>query len=167
MASSWLRRLTSASALLLAFGLTWLLAYMLAEAFFGDGGGSLVDAYWRGRLPWMGVAEALIVVGATASAVAGTLAAQVGGGWIRRLLVLPPLAVVGLWLLLAMTPPRRAVPCNHCPPPTTPDPWAYAYSLPETTALFLLLPALVIVALALVAVTRTIPPDERPRLNAR
>jgi hypothetical protein len=126
---------------------------VVAEASFGDGGGSLVDAYWRGRLPWMGVAEALIVVGATASTVAGTLAAQVGGGWIRRLVVVPPVVIVGLWWLKAMAAPRRAVPCNDCPP-TNPDPWAYAYSVPETTVVFLLVPALVIVALALLAVRR-------------
>jgi hypothetical protein len=148
MAGHWLRQLTIGSAFLLVFGLAWLFAYTLAEAFLGDGGGSLVDAYWRGRLPWMGGAETLIVVGATASAVSGTLAAMVCGGWIRRLAVLPPLAVIGLWWFFAIIPFRGGVYCPDCPPfPPQPDPWAYAYSRPETTVLFLLLPALVIVAL--------------------
>jgi hypothetical protein len=148
----WLRRLTMACAFLLAFGLLELFAYVLAEAAFGEGGGSMVDGYWRGRLPWMGIAEALIVVGATASAVAGLLAAEVGGGWLRRILVLPPLAVMGLWWFLAMAI-RRAVPCPECPPPV-PDPWAYAYSAPDQTALFLLLPAAVVVFLALAPLGR-------------
>ena len=148
--ASWLRRLTLGAAALLAFGFGWLLAYAVAEALVGDGQGSLVDAYWRGRLPWMGVAETLIVVGATACAVAGAAWVMIEGGWVRRILVVPPLLVVGMWWLLAMAmSTMRAVPCDDCPAPT-PDPWAYAYSVPLTTLLFLIAPSVVIVLLALV-----------------
>jgi hypothetical protein len=150
MMASWLRALTLGAAALLAIGFIWLLAYMLAEAFLGDGQGSLVDAYWRGRLPWMGIAEALIVVGATACAVAGAASVMVEGGWVRRIVVVPPLIVVGLWWLLATAmSTMRAVPCNDCPAPA-PDPWAYAYSAPQTALLFLIAPSAVIALLALV-----------------
>lgn len=140
------RRLTLASVALLVFGILFLLAYCVMEAI--GSGISLVDAYWRGRLPWMGIAEALVVVGATASIVTGTLAALVRGGWWRRLATLPPLAVASMWWILALTPPPGGAFCPACAPPQ-PDPWAYAYSLPETFAVFMLLPAAVTVFLAL------------------
>jgi len=148
--AAWLRRLTAGAAAILAIGLAWLLAYVVAEAMLGDGNGSLVDGYWMGRLPWMGIAETLIVLGATACAIAGAASVMVEGGWVRRLAVVPPLIVVGCWWLLAMLlSTMRAVLCNDCPPPT-PDPWAYAYSAPQTTLLLLIAPSIAIALLALV-----------------
>jgi hypothetical protein len=148
--TAWLRGLTMGAAAVLAAGFGLLLAYALAEALFGDGNGSLVDAYWRGRLPWMGIVEALIVVGATACVVTGAMLILVSGGWIRRITAVPLTAIVALWWLVAIAmSTMRAVPCNNCPPPD-PDPWAYAYSVPETTLLFLIGPAVLLVLLALV-----------------
>ena len=148
--ATWLRRLTAGAAALLAFGFAWLLAYVVGEALLGDGNGSLVDGYWIGRLPWMGIAEMLVVVGATACALAGTASVIVEGGWVRRLAVVLPLVAVGMWWLLAMLmSTMRAVPCIDCPPPV-PDPWAYAYSVPETTLLLLIAPSAIIALLALV-----------------
>jgi len=90
------------------------------------------------------------VVGATASAVFGAAAVMLEGGWIRRLVVLVPLGVTGLWWFLAVALSSiRAVPCDACPP-RTPDPWAYAYSIPPVTLWYLILPSLIVVALALV-----------------
>jgi len=146
--TGWLRRLTLGSAAVLASGLAWLAAYTVVEALIGDGQGSLVDAYWRGRLPWMGIAETLIVVGATACAVSGGMSVIFEGGWLRRLMVVPPLIIVGMWWLVAVAmSTMRAVPCNDCPP-LTPDPWAYAYSVPLTTLLFLMAPAVLVALLA-------------------
>lgn len=148
--ADWLRRLTAGAFALLAIGFGWLLAYVVAEALLGDGNGSLVDGYWIGRLPWMGVAETLIVLGATACAIGGAASVIVEGGWVRRLAVVPPVIVVGMWWLLAVAmSTMRAVPCNDCPAPT-PDPWAYAYSAPQTALLFLIAPSAVIALLALV-----------------
>lgn len=148
MIGSWSPRLALASAALLAFGAVWLLAYVVAEALVGDGQGSLVDAYWRGRLPWMGIAEALIVVGATACAASGALATFVNGGWIRRVATLPPLGIIGLWWWVATVPFPGGAYCPTCAPPMA-DPWAYAYSVPETTLVFLIGPAVLILFLAL------------------
>lgn len=136
----------------MAAGLALLLAYCIVEA-ANNPGYSLVDAYWRGRLPWMGIAEGVIVVGATASAVVGAVATWAGGGWLRRAATIPPLMAVAFWWVLALMPPRQAVPCDDCPARPL-DPWAYAYSLPETAALLLFLPALLIVALALIGTGR-------------
>ena len=147
--TGWLRRLTVGAVALLLIGLGWLLAYAVAEALVGDGHGSLVDGYWRGRLPWMGIAETLIVLGATSCAAAGAASVTVEGGWIRRIAAIPPLVIVGMWWLVAVAmSTMRAVPCNDCPP-LTPDPWAYAYSAPQTTLLFLLGPSVILVLLAL------------------
>jgi len=149
--TSGLRWLTVASVAVLAAGLAVLLAYCLLEA-LGTPGMSLVDAYWRGRLPWMGISEGVIVSGATASALSGAIAVAWSGGWLPRLLVVPPILLVAFWWPLAMAmSSMRAVPCltgQPCPAPE-PDPWAYAYSAPETAALFLIVPALFIAGLAL------------------
>jgi len=143
------RWLSAASLGVLAVGLLFLGAYCVIEA-SGTPGFSLVDAYGRGRLPWMGIAEALIVTGATACAAVGAAAVWVLGGWLRRTVVVPPLLLVALWWFTALWPLRVGGPCLPSPCPPTPiDPWAYAYSAPQTTALYLILPALFIVLLAL------------------
>ena len=148
--AAWLRRFTVGTTALLGIGFAWLFAYVVAEALLGDGGGSLVDGYWIGRLPWMSIAETLIVVGATACAMAGTASVLVEGGWFRRIAVVPMALVIALWWLLAIIlSTMRAVPCNDCAP-LTPDPWAYAYSVPKSTLLLLIAPSVVIALLALV-----------------
>lgn len=138
--------------------LGWLLAgfivlgvYCVAEA-LANPGQSLVDAYWMGRLPWMGIAEALIVSGATACAIVGAATVWWLGGWLRRIVVLPPLLPIALWWFIAIEGLPGGGPClpSPCPPPPI-DPWAVAYSAPETALLFLILPATFIVILGLTA----------------
>ena len=134
----------------LAIGFLLLGAYCLSESAMSNV--SLVDAYWRGRLPWMGCIEGSVVAGATATIVAGGLATLVRGGWWRRLATVPLVGVAALWWLAAV----YAIGVNHAPCPgcpsarPDPDPWAYAYSIPETAFLFLVVPALAVAALALV-----------------
>lgn len=134
----------------LAVGFLLLGAYCLAESVASNI--SPVDAYWRGRLPWMGWIEGLIVAGATATIVAGGFVSLVRGGWWRRLALVPLAGVAGLWWLAALYAVGvNYAPCPGCPTATPdPDPWAYAYSIPETAFLFLVVPALAITALALV-----------------
>jgi hypothetical protein len=55
------------------------------------------------------------------------------------------------WFLAIAMPTMQAVPCSDCPPPDV-DPWAYAYSAPETTLLFLIAPSIIIALVALVRV---------------
>lgn len=153
--------LPAASLGVLGIGFLVLGAYSIAEA-LANPGYSLVDAYWRGRLPWMGIAEALIVSGATACAVIGAASVfWVGGAW-RRFVVVPPLLVIALWWLLAVAmTSMRAAPCEvgtPCPTPA-PDPWAFAYSIPETAALFLILPGVFNVLVALTARAHAGPPE--------
>jgi hypothetical protein len=138
---------------LLAFGLLFLGAYCVAEA-LANPGYSLIDAYWRGRLPWMGIAEGLIVGGATACAVTGTAVVLWLGGPVRRVLAIPAVLAVALWwfLAVAMTS-MRATACEvgtPCPAPT-PDPWAWAYSAPEQALLVLILPGVFLSVLAILS----------------
>lgn len=135
----------------LTLGLLVLGAYCLAEA-AAHPGYSLVDAYGIGRLPWMGIAEALIVTGATACAVSGGLTVfWLGGSGLRALAIPAPLAV-GVWWFTAVAMTRYA-PCpvgTRCPA-SPPDPWAYAYSVPTSALLLLILPGMVLTLLAIVS----------------
>lgn len=142
--------LSMASLGVLAFGLLFLGVYCVAEA-LANPGFSLIDAYWRGRTPWMGIAEGLIVGGATVCAVTGTATVLWLGGLVRRALTPPAVLAVALWwfLAVAMTS-MRATACevgHPCPAPT-PDPWAYAYSAPWPAFLLLIMPSVFLSALA-------------------
>lgn len=96
-----LRWSTLASFGTLAVRLLFLGAYCVAEA-LANPGYSLVDGYWRGRLPWMGIAEGLIVTGATVSAITGWATVLWVGGWWRRALALPLLLPIALWWFIGI-----------------------------------------------------------------
>jgi len=107
---------------------------------------SLGDAYWIGRLPWTPIGVGLAILGASLAVLAGTATAMVAGGILRRGLAILALLVAGFWWLLVTVPlvGLSGAWCGQpvCPPPTI-DPVTMAYSLPEQTAMWLLLPALV------------------------
>lgn len=141
--SNRLRHASVVSTITLASGLAMALAYGTAEA-IANPGYSLIDGYWRGALPWIGVVESLVVGGATAGVVIGTTAVVVAGGPLRRLLAVALAAVAGAWWFLAWIGAGvSGVPCVGCPP-AVPDPWAYAYSSPLLTVQMLITPAIVI-----------------------
>ncbi|HEX6139898.1 MAG TPA: hypothetical protein VF013_05450 [Candidatus Limnocylindria bacterium] len=149
-----LRAATLVSTALLLIGLAMLLAYSVAEA-IANPGYSLVDGYWRGRLPWMGIIEAAVVGGATATLICGAAAVLARGGWIRRLASILLLGPPALWWFAAYIQAGvGGAYCPGCPPPPF-DPWAYAYSVPATAGLMLVLPALATAALALSARAKT------------
>ena len=134
----------------------WLLAgfvvlgvYCVAEA-ASNPGLSVIDAYWRGRLPWMGIAETLIVSGATVCAVVGAGTVLLRGGWQRRVMVILALWPIALWWFFGIVGLPGGGVCFPAPCAPRPiDPWAVAYSAPETAVLFLILPAVFIATLAL------------------
>ena len=144
--SATLRQVVLLTSTILGFGLLFLFGYVLVAPIFGEGT-SPVDAYWLGRLPWMAMAERLVVIGAGACVVAGSVSVLAGGGWLRRILLLPALAPVALWWVNALMPVVGAY-CANCPPAQG-DPFTYAYSLPGLTGLLLLVPAVFITVLAL------------------
>ncbi|HEX7173431.1 MAG TPA: hypothetical protein VF365_12595 [Candidatus Limnocylindria bacterium] len=139
---------TGLAVAVLVAGLVLTLAYSAAEAVMSPGS-SVVDGYGQGALPWMGIIEVLVVGGATACIVAGTIAVAVRGGWVRQALLMLPAAVAGLWWFLAWA--RAGISgaaCSGCPEPSF-DPWAYAYSTPLLVLQMLIVPALVVALLAL------------------
>ena len=144
-----LRWLTLSGISALLFGIAALLATATAEV-LGTPGSSLVDGYWRGRLPWIEFGVVPIVIGSSVAAVLGLLSAWATGGWLRRIIVVPAFLLIAFWWLLAMQPPLMGAPCVPQPCPLSPaDPWANAYSSPEQAAIFLIGPSIFIAALAL------------------
>ena len=142
------RRVTLVGLLAAAAGLMVLFVQAVSEV-LSDPSINLIDAYWIGRLPWTAVGVDLVIFGATIAVASGIVAVLLAGGRWKRAGSLVALAVATFWWFLAMLPPPQAVPCESCPPPGS-DPVAMAYSLPESAALLLLLPALIVGAMALV-----------------
>jgi len=107
---------------------------------------SLGDAYWIGRLPWTPLGVGLAILGASLTTLAGTATALIAGGIVRRGVAILALLVAGFWWLVVTVPlvGMGGASCGQpaCPPPTF-DPVTMAYSLPEQTAMWLLLPAFV------------------------
>jgi hypothetical protein len=139
----------------------YLFAYVFLAPIFGEGR-SHEEAYRLGRLPWIAIAEIVIVIGGTAAAAAGLATVVVAGGWLRRAFVIGAAAPVALWWFAAMIPVVGA-PCGGCPP-ATPDPFAYAYSLPDVAMLLLIAPAAFIAAIALLS---GLPAGEEPAVPDR
>jgi hypothetical protein len=137
------RRATLAGLVATGAGLVVLFGYSLSEV-IANPGLSLVDGYWIGRLPLTAIGVNLAVFGATVAVGFGTVAALSKRRWV----VLLPLAVAGLWWGFAMIPRPVARGSDPCPPYEI-DPIAIAYSSPEQTVLWLLLPAAIIAAIAL------------------
>ena len=142
------RRATVGGLALGVAGLLVLLGLAVSEV-MANPGWSLVDGYWRGRLPWSPVGVGLVITGASVATIVGAATALLAGGPVRRALSALGLLVVAFWWLVDMLPPGQAVPCDPCPAAPGPDPVAMAYSTPEVTALLLLLSAVVLAALGL------------------
>ena len=148
MSGEVLRLATGLAAAALLTGIAVVLGYSVGEA-MANPGYSLRDGYWVGRQPWTGVSAELVVGGATAAIIAGAGSVLALGGWVRRIAVGPPLMLAGFWWLLAVG--RVGTSGGACPDclPTGLDGWAYAYSAPGLALALLVLPATVVVLLAL------------------
>jgi hypothetical protein len=111
---------------------------------------SLVDAYWIGREPWTSIGIVVSHAGGVGGLLAGSVAIVIEGGWWRRLLVVPSLAAGLLWwsFALGVLPYPRFV---------GPDPVTFAFTLPATAALFVLMPAALLAVLCLTPRMRSTP----------
>ena len=135
------RLTTGATALAFAVtvaGLAILLIAAIVEVAAGQPGMSLVDGYWIGRLPWTPLGVGMALYGATAAAVAGIVAAWVGGGRLARVVATAAVLPVGLWWGVS---PMVGLGGACCGPPPTYDPITLAYSMPESAALLVVGPA--------------------------
>jgi hypothetical protein len=121
-------------------GLSVLVAYSWVE-YLNNPGISIADGYWIGRIPWTPLGVVLVLAGTTASLLAGGGATLVRGDWVRRVLLVPVLAVPILWWL-------TAVGVIGFPQYVPVDPVAFAYSLPVPAVTMLVVPALAVAVLA-------------------
>jgi hypothetical protein len=106
-------------------------------------GTTLVDGYWIGRLPWTPLGLDIALAGSVMGLLAGSVAIAIEGGWWRRALVVVAWAAAGLWWLVAL----GVLP--FVPRFQGPDPVTFAYSLPSTAALLVLMPAALLAVLCL------------------
>jgi hypothetical protein len=118
-------------------------------------GGSILDGYDRGLLPWMEVGTWLVPLGGLAATVGALAVIWLGrSGLLLRVATLPALVIVLFWILIEATEmaPHSAIPDV---PPSPSSLATVVYSSPVNTVLFLLIPAALVVILAAVARRRT------------
>jgi hypothetical protein len=139
------RPATAAGAVIAIVGIAVLFAQSMSEV-LADPSISLGDAYGIGRLPWTPICVGLAILGASLATLAGTATALMAGGIVRRGVAILALLIAGFWWLVVTVPlvGMGGAACGQpaCPRPAF-DPITMAYSLPEQTAMWLLLPALV------------------------
>jgi hypothetical protein len=159
----WSLRLAELSLALLGLGVSTLIVYAWVEV-LNNPGYTLVDGYWVGRLPWTAAGMVMILVGSVGALITAAMAIVVEGGWWRRILILPAWGAALIWWSVAMG--LLPFPRFHGPDPVT-----FAYSLPVTACLLLLLPAVVLAGVAItprrqpppsLRLTRVHPPGEPP-----
>ncbi len=148
------RRWATFSLALLVIGPSILLVYAWVEV-LNHPGLSLLDGYWIGRTPWTPLGIIVSLAGAVFGLLSGSLAIAAEGGWWRRALLVPAFAAAGLWWSTAMG--LLPYPRFHGP-----DPVSFAYDLPSTAALLVLMPTALLAALAL---TPRLPGTPRTRLR--
>jgi hypothetical protein len=126
---------------LLVLGPSILLIYAWVEV-LNNPGISLADGYWIGRTPYIPIGIVLSLAGGVAGLLAGSVAIVIEGGWWRRFLVLPSAVAAVLWwgTALGILP----YPNFHGPDPVT-----FAYSLPVTATLLVLVPAALLATLCI------------------
>ncbi|MDP9467549.1 MAG: hypothetical protein M3P32_02245 [Chloroflexota bacterium] len=125
----------------LLLGPSILLVYAWVEV-LNNPGLSLVDGYRIGRYPYAPAWVIVSLAGGLVGLLAGSVAIAIEGGWWRRFLVVPSVAAAILWWATAL----GILPFSRF---QGPDPVTFAYSLPVTAALLVLMPAGLLAALCL------------------
>ena len=131
-----------------------LLVYAWVEV-LNHPGLSLADGYLIGRAPWTTIGIVVSLAGGVGGLLAGSLAIAIDGGWWRRFLALSGVAAAALWWSIALGLLRF-------PGFQGPDPVEFAFSLPATAALLVLMPAAL---LATICITPR--PPSVPRIRLR
>ena len=115
-------------------------------------GGSILDGYDVGLLPWMEVGAWLVPIGAVVATIAGITSVWLGRSpALLRIATIPAILTVLFWGLLAVlgTAPHSGPSPNGST--ATSSLATFVYSAPATTIDFLLIPATLVVLLAAVA----------------
>ena len=120
-------------------------------------GGSIVDGYWVGLLPWINVGSWLVPIGGVVAFVVGVASIWLGRAPVVARIATIPLVVVALfWVLLVgigMAPRNGPAPDSST---KSSDLATVVYSSPANTIFFLLAPAAVVVLLAAASHRRTV-----------
>jgi hypothetical protein len=147
--------LTALAAVVLVAGAGILLVAAVIELATGQPGMNLLDAYRVGRLPWTPIGVGMVLYGATATVVVGSVASWLTPGWLQRLVCLGALLSTAFWWA---TSPMQGMGGACCGPRPAYDPITMAYSMPESTLLYVVLPAVVVtIAVLLPARARRAP----------
>jgi hypothetical protein len=134
-----------AAAIMLAGAAIFLVA-VVVELATGQPGMSLVDAYWVGRLPWTPIGVGMVLYGATATVVVGSIASWLAAGWLRRVVSLGALLSTAFWWA---TSPMQGMGGACCGPRPAYDPITMAYSDPRSALVLVMVPALIVAAVVL------------------
>jgi hypothetical protein len=127
-------------------GAAILLVAAVVELATGQPGMNLVDAYWVGRLPWTPIGVGMVLYGATATVVIGSVASWLTPGRLQRLVCLAALLSTAFWW--AISPIIRYT-GGCCGPPPAYDPITIAYSAPQGALILVVVPALIVAAIVL------------------
>jgi len=150
----WAQRGAFLGLVLMLLGPSILLVYAWSEV-LNNPGVSLVDGYWIGRLPWIPLGIVPALTGGVIGLVSGAVTIAIVGGWWRRVLIVPAFAAAAFWWSMALY-------LYPMPYMQGPDPVTFAYSLPSSAAVFVLLPAVLLAGLSL---TPRMPSPPRTRLR--
>ena len=126
----------------MVIGPSILLVYAWVEV-LNNPGFTLADGYWIGRIPWTPLGLVISLAGSVIGLLAGSIAIGIEGGWWRRVLIVPALGAAALWWLMALGVLRFISRFQG------PDPVTFAYSLPSTAAILILMPAALLAAICL------------------
>lgn len=136
-------------------GAAILLVAAVVELATGQPGMSLVDAYWVGRLPWTPIGVGMVLFGATATVVVGSVASWLAASWLRRVASLGALLSTAFWWAIS---PMQGMGAACCGPRPAYDPITMAYSDPQGALILVVVPALIVAAVVLLP-TRTRPAE--------
>ncbi len=151
--ATWGWRATVAGIVLFAAGAVAILVASI-QGMALQPGLSLVDGYWVGLEPWIGIGTWLVPIGGIVTIAAGFAVVASRPSMIARLLAIVPLAVAFFWAFVTVA--VDMAPHSRPGTTTTSSDLATAfYSNPEWTVIFLIVPAAFVVALASIARYRT------------
>ena len=139
-------------AVIAAAGGGLLLVVIAVIEMLGHPGTSIFDGYWIGPAPWTEIAIGLLLFGATAVVVLGSVAIWTGQGWLTRAVTLPALVTTAGWWGLS---PFHGMGGACCGPVPDYDPITIAYSMPDLMLLLVIIPAIVVGALAILSMPRS------------
>jgi hypothetical protein len=162
MPSTMAIRGTAFAAGIMLAGAAILLVAAVIELATGQPGMNLEDAYWVGRLPWTPIGVGMVLFGATATVVVGSIASWLAAGWLRRVVSVGALLSTAVWWAISPIIPFSG---GCCGPRPAYDPITIAYSDPKSALVLVVVPALIVAAVVLLP-TRSRPAEAKAAIKS-